>query len=169
MNEYEFGEKLHEQLEHIKLYLLRMGANLQDAEDVIQDTAYKFLIYLDSANIENVESWLFQVSVNRYYDLCRKQTRQRNILLKFNYKELFEEFTPEKAVLQKELEADIYKLLDRIKPKYAQFLILKYSAGLKLTEIAALYEMKADSVKTIIHRARKQFIKEYRRLQDEKG
>ncbi|WP_267879878.1 RNA polymerase sigma factor [Parageobacillus thermoglucosidasius] len=59
-------------------------------------------------------------------------------------------------------------LLDRLKPKYAQFLILKYSIGLKLTEIAALYDMKVDSVKTIIHRARKQFIEEYRRHQNER-
>ncbi|BDG47338.1 MULTISPECIES: RNA polymerase sigma factor [Parageobacillus] len=168
MNDFELGKKLHEQLERVKAYLLKMGASLQDAEDITQETAYKFLTYIDSVNIENVERWLFRVSVNQYYDLCRKRNRQKNISLKFNYKELFEEFTPEKAVLQKELEKDIYILLDRLKPKYAQFLILKYSIGLKLTEIAALYDMKVDSVKTIIHRARKQFIEEYRRHQNER-
>ncbi|CAM4186546.1 RNA polymerase sigma-70 factor [Bacillus manliponensis] len=168
MDEYNFGEKLHQKLEQVKIYLLRMGASVQDAEDVIQDTAYKFLVYIDSANIENVENWLFRVSVNRYYDLCRKQTRQQNILLKFNYKELFEEFTPEKAVIQKEEEADIHEILDRLNPKYAQLLILKYSVGLKLSEIAILYETNADSVKTIIQRARKQFMREYRRFQNGK-
>ncbi|BDG32221.1 RNA polymerase sigma factor [Parageobacillus thermoglucosidasius] len=100
MNDFELGEKLHEQLERVKVYLLKMGASLQDAEDITQETAYKFLTYIDSVNIENVESWLFRVSVNQYYDLCRKHNRQKNISLKFNYKELFEEFTPEKAVLQ---------------------------------------------------------------------
>jgi RNA polymerase sigma factor (sigma-70 family) len=168
MNDFELEEKLYEQLERVKVYLLKTGANLQDAEDAIQETAYKFLTYIDSVKIENVEKWLFRVAVNQYYDLCRKRNRQKNISLKFNYKELFEEFTPEKAVLQKELEKDIYTLLDRLKPKYAQLLILKYSIGLKLTEIAALYDMKVDSVKTIIHRARKQFIEEYRRYHHER-
>ncbi|AEH48010.1 RNA polymerase sigma factor [Parageobacillus thermoglucosidasius] len=83
MNDFELGEKLHEQLERVKVYLLKMGASLQDAEDITQETAYKFLTYIDSVNIENVESWLFRVSVNQYYDLCRKHNRQKNISLKF--------------------------------------------------------------------------------------
>jgi DNA-directed RNA polymerase specialized sigma24 family protein len=55
MNDFELGEKLHKQLERVKVYLLKMGASLQDAEDVTQETAYKFLTYIDSVNIENVE------------------------------------------------------------------------------------------------------------------
>lgn len=168
MNDSILGEKLYEQLEIAKRYLMKMGASLQDAEDVVQDTAYKFLIYIDSVDIRHVEAWLFRAAINQYVDMCRKRTRQRNILLKFNYEELFEEYTPEAAVLQKELENDISKLLARLKPKYAEFLILKYSADLKIVEIAALYDMKADSVKTILYRARKDFIKQFRRLEDER-
>ncbi|WP_318619350.1 RNA polymerase sigma factor [Priestia megaterium] len=168
MNDIEFGEKLHNYLKKMEVYLMKMGANQQDAEDVIQDTAYKFLSNIDSIHIESVESWLFRVAVNQYYDLCRKKNRRQNVALNFDYMDLlFDEFTPEKAVLQKELEKDIHVLLESIKPKYAQFLILKYSTGLRLIEIAALYGMKVDSVKTIMHRARKQFIKEYRRYQIE--
>ncbi|MBS4223506.1 RNA polymerase sigma factor [Lederbergia citrea] len=168
MNESILGEKLYEQLEIVKRYLIKMGASLQDAEDVVQDTAYKFLIYIDSMNIRHIEAWLFRAAVNQYVDLCRKRTRQRNILLKFNYEELFEEYTPEAAILQKELKADISSLLDRLKPKYAEVLLLKYSADLKVTDIAVLYDMKANSVKTMLYRARKDFIKEYRRYEDER-
>jgi RNA polymerase sigma-70 factor (ECF subfamily) len=167
MNDLEFGEKLHEQLRKIKVHLIKMGASIQDSEDIIQDTAYKFLICIDSMKINQVESWLFRVAINQYYELCRKRNRQQKILLTFNYMELFEDYTPEKAIIQKEFESDIYNLLDRLKPKYAEFLILKYSIGLKLTEIAALYDMKVDSIKTILNRARKQFMKEYGRCERE--
>lgn len=112
MNDIEFGEKLYHQLEQVKKYLMKMGASLQDAEDVIQDTAYKFLTYIDSVDIENVESWLFRVSVNRYYDLCRKKTRRKDVLVTFDFLQLLrDDETPEKVALQNELKDDISYLL----------------------------------------------------------
>lgn len=169
MNDSKMEQKLNEKLRFIFYYLMKMGAPKEDAEDIIQDTAYKFLLYMDSVEINNVESWLFRVAINQYYDLCRKQSRRNKILLKFNFQQLIEEFTPEKAYIRNEFKDDIHELLGRLKPKYSQFLVLKYSTGLKIDEIAVLYRMKEGSVKTILHRARKQFIDEYRRYEDEQG
>lgn len=99
--------------------------------------------------------------------MTRKKSRRKEILLKFNIHELFEEDTPESALLQSELVKDIHELLKRLKPKYRQLLLLKYSTGLKINEIAELYGMKEGSVKTILHRARKEFIEQYRRSDNE--
>lgn len=160
-------EKLNEKLTFVFSYLMKMGASKEDAEDIIQDTAYKFLLYLDSMEINNLESWLFRVAINQYYDMCRKRSRRNNIMLKFNFQKLFEEDTPEQAYIQLEFTKDIHELLGKLNPKYSEMLVLKYSAGLKVTEIAALYKMKEGSVKTILHRARQQFIVEYRRYESE--
>ncbi|AMM91677.1 RNA polymerase sigma factor [Peribacillus frigoritolerans] len=165
MNDYMMGKKLNEILKFVYSYLLKMGASKEDAEDIVQDTAYKFLQYIDS--VTNTQSWLFRVAVNQYYDLTRKKSRRKEILLKFNIHELFEEDTPEIALLQSELVKDIHELLKRLKPKYRQLLLLKYSTGLKINEIAELYGMKEGSVKTILHRARKEFIEQYRRYDNE--
>ncbi|RRN69556.1 RNA polymerase sigma factor [Peribacillus simplex] len=165
MNDYMMGKKLNEILKFVYSYLLKMGASKEDAEDIVQDTAYKFLQYIDS--VTNTQSWLFRVAVNQYYDLTRKKSRRKEILLKFNIHELFEEDTPEIALLQSELVKDIHELLKRLKPKYRQLLLLKYSTGLKINEIGELYGMKEGSVKTILHRARKEFIEQYRRYDNE--
>ncbi|MFJ7310731.1 RNA polymerase sigma factor [Peribacillus frigoritolerans] len=165
MNDYMMGKKLNEILKFVYSYLLKMGASKEDAEDIVQDTAYKFLQYIDS--VTNTQSWLYRVAVNQYYDLTRKKSRRKEILLKFNIHELFEEDTPEIALLQSELVKDIHELLKRLKPKYRQLLLLKYSTGLKINEIAELYGMKEGSVKTILHRARKEFIEQYRRYDNE--
>lgn len=85
----------------------------------------------------------------------------------FNLQELFEEETPEKLLLQSELEKDIHELLNKLKPKHRQLLLLKYSTGLKINEIADLLGMKVGSVKTILHRARCEFIEQYRRYGNE--
>ncbi|MEI5908338.1 sigma-70 family RNA polymerase sigma factor [Bacillus spongiae] len=167
MNDSMMGEKLNEQLKFVYSYLIKMGASKEDAEDIIQETAYKFLQYLDSIKTGNSQSWLFRVAINHYYDMSRKRSRRKDILLKFNYQALFDEYTPEEAVLQEEFGKDVHKLLNRLKPKNRQLLILKYSTGLKINEIAALFSMKEGSVKTVLHRARKQFIEEYRRYEGE--
>ncbi|UFT99335.1 RNA polymerase sigma factor [Radiobacillus kanasensis] len=169
MNDSMMGIKLNEILKFVYSYLLKMGASKEDAEDIIQDTAYKFLQYMDSIKVTNIKSWLFRVAVNQYYDLTRKNSRRRDVLLKFNLTELLEEDTPEKAVLRSELEEDIHELLKRLKPKYRQLLLLKYSTGLRVQEIADLYDMKEGSVKTVLHRARKEFIQQYRRYDHEQG
>ncbi|MBM7587299.1 RNA polymerase sigma-70 factor (ECF subfamily) [Bacillus pakistanensis] len=165
MNDSMMGKKLNKKLKFVYSYLVKMGASKEDAEDIIQETAYKFLQYIDSIRIDHIQSWLFRVAINQYYDMTRKNSRRAGILLKFNFQELFDEYTPEKAFIQSELETDIHKLLNRLKPKNRQLLLLKYSTGLKISEIAELYGMKEGSVKTILHRARKQFIEEYRRYE----
>lgn len=66
MNDYMMGKKLNEILKFVYSYLLKMGASKEDAEDIVQDTAYKFLQYIDS--VTNTQSWLFRVAVNQYYD-----------------------------------------------------------------------------------------------------
>ena len=169
MSDSMIAEKLNNILKFVYSYLIKMGASKEDAEDIIQDTAYKFLQYIDSIQIDNIQGWLFRVAVNQYYDLSRKKSRRRDVLLKFNVQEIFEEETPEKALLQSELERDIHEILTKLKPKYRQLLLLKYSTGLKIKEVAELYSMKEGSVKTLLHRARKEFIEQYRRYENEQG
>ncbi|MDN7240895.1 RNA polymerase sigma factor [Planococcus sp. N028] len=167
MSDSMMEQKLYDYLKIVKAYLMKMGASKEDAEDIVQDTAYKFILYIDSISHKNVESWLFRVAVNGYYDLYRKRSRRQAITLKFNFQQLFEEFTPEEAVLQNERKQDVDDVLKKMKPKHHQLLILKYSLDLAIREIAELCDMKEDSVKTTLYRARKEFVKEYRRKKHE--
>jgi RNA polymerase sigma factor (sigma-70 family) len=168
MNDPQIGEMLQEQLRIVRSYLLKMGATKEDAEDIIQDTAYQVLLYIDSVDIHNVEGWLFRVAINRYYDLTRKQTRRRNILLTFNIQQLMEEATPESTFIRHEEGMEVRAALMKIKKSYSELLILKYSTGLRIQEIAELLNMKEGTIKTNLYRARNQFMKEYRRLSDDR-
>lgn len=163
MNDFKIDQKLFDCLQKVKSYLIKMGASKEDAEDVVQDTAYKFILYFDSVDPDHVESWLFRVAVNGYYDLYRKGSKRQAILLKFKFQELVEEATPEGALIQKEGMQGIENVLIKLKPKHQQLLVMKYSMGLAIREIGALVEMKEQSVKTTLYRARKDFIQEYRR------
>ena len=112
MNDSMMVKKLNEILKFVYSYLIKMGASKEDAEDIIQDTAYKFLQYIDSVQLNNIQSWLFRVAVNQYYDMSRKKSRRRDILLKFNLQEIFEEeinsIYGEKISKVEYLEGDLY-------------------------------------------------------------
>lgn len=167
MNESKIGKKLQERLNIVYLHIRKMGASKEDAEDIIQDTAYKFLLYIDSVDIKNIDGWLFRVGINQYYDMARKHSRRKGILLKFNHHQLFEETTPETITMQQEFDGEVHLVLNKLKQKYRELLILKYSLGLTTKDIAELYNTNEGIIKTNLYRARKQFIKEYRRYEDE--
>lgn len=41
-----------------------MGAIKQDAEDVVQETAYQFIKYIAGIKVEQAEAWLFRVAIS---------------------------------------------------------------------------------------------------------
>jgi len=162
MDEVTLEEELYQYLQMISSYLMKMGASKEDAEDICQNTAYKFFAYIDGIQSETVKSWLFRVAVNEYYDLCRKQKRRKHKFA-MDVEQILDGQTTEEQVLQREVANEIISTLQMMPEKHREFLILKYSAGLRIQEIADMYTMRPDSVKTTLYRARKQFIIQFRR------
>lgn len=71
---------------------------------------------------------------------------------------------PEDILISNEKWSDIERLLDRLKPRYKELILLKYVWNLKYEEISSLLDMKIGTVKTSLYRARKQFENVYRRF-----
>ncbi|ETT80746.1 sigma factor [Viridibacillus sp. FSL R5-0477] len=89
---------LQEKTATIFKYLIKNGANPRDAEDIIQESIYKFILNIDSVDPNKAYSWLFRVAINHYYDLCRKQKREVNI--SFDHFELVDDsLLPEDYVI----------------------------------------------------------------------
>lgn len=152
-------QALAQQLKKVYYYLLKLGATREDAEDIVQETAYTFYGTLFSIRSETAENWIFRVAINRYYDLLRKEKYRSHRQLYFDLSELFDLQTPEDHVLTSELKEEIQKTFTKLKPKETELLILKYSFGLSLSEIAGILDTTDKSVKTMLARARANFIK----------
>jgi len=61
---------------------LRLTKNQGDAEDLVQDSlvkAYRFFHRYEAGS--NIKAWLFKVMVNLYYNTCRKQKKDRRLLV----------------------------------------------------------------------------------------
>ena len=74
---------------------------------------------------------------------------------------------PEEIILQKEQRSEVQKVLLKLKPQYREMILLKYQWDLKYEEISKLLDMSIGMVKTNLFRARKQFVKYYRRNNNE--
>ncbi|MWC30627.1 sigma-70 family RNA polymerase sigma factor [Paenibacillus sp. MMS18-CY102] len=155
---------LQDKMNHLQRYLIRLGASRSDAEDIVQDTVYKGLLYMDSIPPDKFSAWLYRVALNRYYDLLRKSQRMEWLI---EEPVAEEREVPEEILLRKEQRDEIERVMEALVPLYKQLLILKYELELSYREIASLLAMREETVKTYLYRARKSFQKKYGGLHDE--
>lgn|SRR5699024_8127928 len=133
--------------------LLRVrGAKKEDAEDIIQNTFYKVYTLLDDLTENNIRPWFFRVALNEYIDLKRKKEHQTIALTDKVYTKLQHADEDYDAILNKD---EIYFLLKDIKDEYKEILFLKYYFDFSYEEIATMLDIKVNSVKQKLYRARK--------------
>jgi len=140
-------------------HLRHLGCSHEDAEDIVQDSFYKALLYLDGINPDRLSAWLFRVAVNRYYDQCRRQQNLPQVSIDCGpfLDRLTGDMEVEDIVLQREKVKTILETLNSINPTSRTLLLLKYDLDLSYREIAALMGLNEDTVKTYLYRARQQF------------
>ncbi|MCT2537080.1 RNA polymerase sigma factor [Aquibacillus koreensis] len=161
------NDALNTELNIVYRYLIKKGVPRADAEDAVQETAYKYLRYSDSIRSSKVRSWIIRVALNHYYDQCRKNKKYiLNIEEKIIEAQQDHEL-PDLIVLAKERKEEFSKLLSKLKPLYAELLLLKYESELSYAEISQLLGMGNSAVKTNLYRARKKLLKLYEEAQQD--
>ncbi|WP_077622503.1 RNA polymerase sigma factor [Sediminibacillus massiliensis] len=166
MNDPEQLEQLNKEMNVVYRYLRKMAIPHEDAQDIVQEAAYKFLLYYDSIKTPKIRSWLIRVVLNFHHDQYRKN-RRVELGLQEEQVRSFSDALPEDIILSNETLLDIENILNKLKPKYRELIQLKYIWSLKYEDISQLLDMNIGTVKTSLFRARKQFVKLYRRLHNE--
>lgn len=139
-------------------YLRKRGLTHEDAEDIVQDTCYKFLLYKDGIRADIAVNWLYRVATNQFYDLKRKEKRYVEVnideipILSFDY-------LPELSYIKKEKAHLIRHTLTYLSDLHQELLILKYELDLPYKSIAGLLNMNENTLKTHVKRAKEKFIK----------
>ncbi|WP_053362507.1 sigma-70 family RNA polymerase sigma factor [Bacillus sp. FJAT-27251] len=128
------------------------GAKKEDAEDIIQNTFYKVYTLLDDLTESNIRPWFFRVALNDYIDLKRKKEAQNISLTEEIHAKLQHTDDEFEAILNQD---EIFYLVKDIKQEYKEIFFLKYYYDFSYEEIAILLDMKENSVKQKLYRARK--------------
>ena len=127
------------------------GAKKEDAEDIIQNTYYKVYTLLDDLTESNLRPWFFRVALNEYIDLKRKKEQQNIYITEEIYAKLQHPDRELDAFLNKE---EIIYLLKDIREEYTEIFFLKYYYDFSYEEIAIILDIKVNSVKQKLYRAR---------------
>ena len=130
-----------------RLALCRMQS-VQDAEDVYQDVFLRLLGQEASAwDGEHLRAWLLRCTVNRCHDLHRFRLRRPVLALAD---------LPETAAEADSGAAELWDAVARLPEKLRVPIHLYYAEGYSTEEIAGLLDIPAATVRTRLHRARRQ-------------
>jgi len=143
--------------------IVRMIRDAPAAEDLVQETFLRAFARLDSYDRQRrFSSWLFRIAHNLTIDYCRRQEPAT-----VSYDAPGEgaglaalsdpaATSPEAAAAGGELARALVEAMARLRPAYREVLLLRYQEGLSQDEIADITELPLGTVKTYLHRARKE-------------
>ena len=138
--------------------------NVEDARDVAQEAFVKAYQNLHSFNGRSrFSTWLYRIVVNHCKDFLRRKKARPN-LQSFAGRGEEEDPDPLEAVrasgrdarqelIDRELEAEIYRALDGLSTQQRSVFTLRYFEGLKLEEIAGSLNLSTGAVKAHLWQA----------------
>ena len=145
--------------------LMRMVRSPALAEDLAQETlikAYRAIATFDRSR--QFSSWLFKIAHNTAIDHLRKN-RPPTVPLETDDSEWLdplavlaapESQSPEARTRGRDLAEALQDALMELRPDYREAVLLRFQQGLRYEEIADILDLPLGTVKTHLHRARKQ-------------
>lgn len=158
-------DKLYEEY-HLQLYrtaFLILG-NKEDSEDVLQETFVSVFMNIRTLKDESkLIPWMFSILRNKAYSKYKKRQRE------FPDEDIY--FRVDQNI-QSYLEEDFALIFDmrnylmKLKPKEREVLVLYYYNDFTIEEIANICKTFKGTVKSRLHRARKQMKEELNATSD---
>lgn len=147
-------------LEEEKLYYAALSyvGNKEDALDAIQETACKaYLTVKQLKKPEFFSTWLFRILIHECYRLLKKGQR----IVPFEEDELLKRLNQQPY--DNDNPIDLTEALQQLDHSYQTALILYYYRDLPIKQIAEVMEKPVGTIKTYLHRGKKQLKRELER------
>ena len=149
-------------------FALRMTGNSDDADDLVQETFLKAFRFFDKFEKgTNCKAWLFRILKNSYINDYRKQTKEpdkvdyddvQNFYENIKASDIKAQHTEEDA-FNKLMEDDISSALQLLPEDFRTVIILSDIEGFTYEEIADFVDCPIGTVRSRLHRARKNVIR----------
>lgn len=139
-------------------YLLSLAQKKELAEDLVQETFYRALIYLETYKDEDIRPWLFRVARNTFIDWYRKEKQRQTVYLEEWHLPQVPS-AEEKVLHMKELES-WFQFLEGISASKRSVLLLKDYYGFSYEEISEVTGYSVAKVKMDLFRGRQDWKKQ---------
>lgn len=151
---------------HRQAYSLayRLTGNASEAEDLVQETflrAYRFFAKYDASL--PFTSWLYRIMTNAHIDSVRRRGRLRTMSLDqagpegsstWDLPDL--EASPDRAMMESTLDENVQTALTCMTAEFRTAVLLADVEGMAYEEIAEIMKTSVGTVRSRIHRGRKQ-------------
>lgn len=160
MTTIEFNYKLTGMQKHLEYFAKKLTNNDDDAQDLLQETFLKALIFKDKfVESTNLKAWLFTIMKNIFINNYRRNVRSKTIidttdnLYHLNNSSNYTPVTPDSALAEKEIRHEIENLSDDQRVPFEM-----HTKGFKYKEIAEELEISIGTVKSRIFFTRKKLM-----------
>jgi RNA polymerase sigma-70 factor (ECF subfamily) len=138
-------------------YLYRLTRDSARADDLLQDTYYRFL-RLDTAPEDEAHrrNYLYRIATNLVRDELR---RTRGVQVALPEEDAGRDVlrAPERMAEDAVTRSDVGRAMTRLSARERELLWLAYAEGATHREIAEMLGLKAGSIKLLLFRARRRF------------
>lgn len=163
-----FSELVNANKSKIYALGLKMTANPQDAEDIVQETFLKAIDNIDKFRGESTfGTWLYSIALNQARAHLAKQkqtdlkpieeylpTRSADDLHKASGHRLFDWKDPHQLLEDEQLKGIIDSAIAELPVKYREAFVLRYIEELSIKEISTIINESVASTKSRVLRAR---------------
>jgi RNA polymerase sigma-70 factor (ECF subfamily) len=154
----ELARRFEKRIQHA---ILALTGNLQDADDLTQETfmqAYKTL--KDFKQQASFFTWVYRIAINLTLNFLKRKKKERmketlneNLPLELNSKSLTD--SPEQNSLEKELSEKLKEAIDSLPIPYRASFVLVVFQGMTHGEAAQILRCSENTVSWRMHKARK--------------
>jgi len=149
-----------------RLYRLARGIlrNDGEAEDVVQETYFRAFTHLESFRGDSsLATWLSRIAMNEALGRLRRAKPNVDIdklapgaleaqIIQFPLSAVVED--PEKSMAQREIQHVVEHAIDELPEAFRIVFITRVIEGMNVEETAEILDIKPETVKTRLHRAR---------------
>ena len=136
----------------VRVYLARMTGDDRLADDLLQETYYRFLrANVAFASDEHRKNYLFRIATNLVNDHRRKPFLEVPATV---IAEVPDAAAAAQAADRAARRMDLHRAMKQLKPRERSLLWLAYAQGWSHEEIAGAVGVKTASLKQMLHRAR---------------
>ncbi|MGQ9619433.1 MAG: RNA polymerase sigma factor [Bacteroidales bacterium] len=162
-DEKAYSILLNRYRDSIYFMLLKMVNNPSDAKDLTIEAFGKAFKSLNSYTADFAFStWLFKIATNNCIDFLRKKHQTPQVIDQVNdeddesYEAHLESDTPdpEETMISKQDIANLYKIMDQLKPRYRKLIELRYFREYSYEEISEELKIPIGTVKAQLFRAK---------------
>lgn len=159
----EFSKEILPHLDAVYTFALRLTADPNDAEDLVQDTivkAYRFFSSFEKGT--NAKAWLYRILKNSYINSYRKKSKEPNQVdydeVSMYYESIRDERTDtsdlEEMMFRDMIGDDINNALKSLPEDFRTVVVLCDMEGFTYEEIANMLDVPIGTIRSRLHRGR---------------